>query len=147
MSTVIALNTYLQSLPSHHQCIGYILFLHIYIYISIYICVCVCVCIYIYICVCVCVCVLKILRQTIVGHNCLKYLQNNYIHESENNYIHESEIITYMKVKYLQNNYIHESENQKQVLKLFSALACNHYFYSKKSTNLPEDLSIGSTAT
>ena len=44
-STVITLNTYLQGLPSHHQCRGYI---QIYLYIYIYICV------------------FKILRQTIV---------------------------------------------------------------------------------
>ena len=46
-STVITLNTYLQDLPSHHQCRGYV---QIYIYIYIY----------------VCVCVFKIMRQTIV---------------------------------------------------------------------------------
>ena len=40
--TVITLNTYLQGLPPHHQCRGYV---QIYMYICIYMCVCVCVCV------------------------------------------------------------------------------------------------------
>ena len=56
MSTVILLDTYLQGLRSHHQCIGYV---QIYIY------------------------VFKILRQTIVEQSELETLQNNYINEGE----------------------------------------------------------------
>ena len=33
MSTVIALNTYLKGLPSHHQCRGLYIYIYIYIYI------------------------------------------------------------------------------------------------------------------